>query len=75
MRLRRLYLRFSLGAMKGPQIVELLQALKATIRGKLLIIWDGLAVQRSRLFRDFVESLDGHIQRLERLRATPRDKP
>ena len=29
--------------------------------GKLLIIWDGLPVHRSRLVREFVASLAGHI--------------
>ncbi len=64
----RLYFRFFHGAIKGPQIIEFLKALKATIRGKLLIVWDGLPAHRSRLVRDYVESLDGHIQ-LERLPA------
>ena len=64
----RLYFRFFHGAIKGPQIVEFLKALKDTIGGKLLIIWDGLPAHRSRLVRDYVESLDGQIQ-LERLPA------
>lgn len=64
----RLYFRFFHGAIKAPQIVEFLKALKATIRGKLLIVWDGLPAHRSRLVREYVESLDGHIQ-LERLPA------
>lgn len=64
----RLYFRFFHGAIKGPQIVEFLKALKDTIGGKLLIIWDGLPAHRSRLVRDYVESLEGQIQ-LERLPA------
>ena len=65
----RLYFRFFHGAIKGAQIIEFLKALKATIRGKLLIVWDGLPAHRSGLVRDYVESLpDGHIQ-LERLPA------
>ena len=64
----RLYFRFFHGAIKAPQIVEFLKALKATIRGKLLIVWDGLPAHRSHLVRKYVESLDGHIQ-LERLPA------
>lgn len=64
----RFYFRFFPGAIKGPQIVEYLKALKATIHGKLLIIWDGLPAHRSRVVRDYVESLDGHVQ-LERLPA------
>jgi transposase len=64
----RLYFRFFHGAIKGPQIVEFLKALKDTIGGKLLMIWDGLPAHRSRLVRDYVESLNGQIQ-LERLPA------
>lgn len=64
----RFYFRFFPGAIKGPQIVEYLKALQATLHGKLLIIWDGLPAHRSRVVRDYVESLDGHIQ-LERLPA------
>lgn len=64
----RFYFRFFDGAIKGPQIVAYLKALRATIRGRLLIIWDGLPAHRSRLVRDYVDSLDGHIQ-LERLPA------
>lgn len=64
----RLYFRFFHGAIKGPQIVEFLKALKDTIGGKLLIIWDGLPAHRSRLVRNYVDSLEGQIQ-LERLPA------
>jgi len=64
----RLYFRFFHGTIKGPQIVEFLKALVATVRGKLLIIWDGLPAHRSRVVRDYVESLAGHVQ-IERLPA------
>jgi transposase len=62
----RIYFRFFNGTIKGPQLVEFLKALAATIKGKLLIIWDGLPAHRSRLVRDYVESLHGQIA-LERL--------
>src|SRR6267142_1429477 len=45
----RFYFRFFDGAIKSAQIVEYLKALKATIGGKLLIIWDGLPAHRSRI--------------------------
>lgn len=38
------------------------------IKGKLLIIWDGLPAHRSSVVKNYVESLDGHIV-LERLPA------
>jgi transposase len=62
----QLYFRFFRGAIKAPQLVEFLDALRAQLKGKLLIIWDGLPAHRSRLVRDYVDSLDGHIV-LERL--------
>jgi transposase len=62
------YFRFHAGAIRGPQFVEFLQALTKQIRGKLLVIWDGLPAHRSRVVKDYVESLDGHLV-LERLPA------
>ena len=64
--LLRFFFQIHSGSIKGPQVVEFLKALKGTIRGKLLVIWDGLPAHRSRLVRNYVESLDGHIV-LERL--------
>lgn len=48
--------------------MEFLQALKKQVRGKLLIVWDGLPAHRSRVVKSYVESLDGQIV-LERLPA------
>ena len=56
------YFRLFPGTIKGPQIIEFLKALKHQIKRKLLIVWDGLGVHKSRLVREFVESLNGHIQ-------------
>lgn len=64
----RLYFRFFHGTIKGPQIVEFLKALVATIGGKLLIIWDRLPAHRSRVVRTYIESLGDYLQ-LERLPA------
>lgn len=50
------YFRLFPGTIKGPQLVEFLSALTQQIRGKLLIIWDGLKAHKSRLVRQFVES-------------------
>ena len=58
----RFYFRLFPGTIKGPQIVEFLTALKAQIKRKLLIVWDGLGVHKSRLVREYLESLKGHIQ-------------
>lgn len=62
------YFRFFSGAIRSPQIVAFLQALIRQIDGPILIIWDGLPAHRSKLVRDYVESLGGQIV-LERLPA------
>lgn len=64
----RFYFRFFHGAIRAPQIVQYLQALAQQIKGKLMVIWDGLPAHRSRLVRAFVESLGDRIV-LERLPA------
>lgn len=62
----RIYFRFFRGTIKAVQLIEFLEALCTQIRGRLLIIWDGLPAHRSRLVREYVDALDGHIV-LERL--------
>ena len=57
----RFYFRFFPGAIKAPQIVEFLRALKASIGRKLLIVWDGLRAHRSRLVHQYVASQRGAI--------------
>ena len=64
----RFYFRFFAGSIKAPQLVMFLQALTQQIRGKLLIVWDGLPAHRSRYVRNYVESLGGRLV-LERLPA------
>ena len=49
------------------------RSLTATINRKLLIIWDGLPAHRSRVVRNYVESLDGCIA-LERLLGYARER-
>lgn len=58
----RFYFRLFPGAIKGPQVIEFLRALKAHIKHKLLVIWDGLSAHRSRLVRSYLEALNGAIQ-------------
>lgn len=62
------YFQLRAGAFRGPQFVEFLQALVKQIKGKLLIIWDGLPAHRSRVVTSYVESQGGNIV-LERLPA------
>jgi transposase len=50
------------GSIKKEEIVEFLKALKAHLKQPLLVIWDGLRAHRSRLVREYLDSLAGHIQ-------------
>ena len=50
------------GSIKKEQTVEFLKALKAHLKLSLLVIWDGSRPHRSRLVREYLDSLGGHIQ-------------
>lgn len=50
------------GSIKKEEIVEFLKALKAHLKQPLLVIWDGLKAHRSRLVREYLDGLAGHIQ-------------
>jgi len=65
---RRFYFRLFPGAVKCPQVVELLEALQRQLCQPLLIIWDGLPAHRSRVVREYIEAQDSAIQ-LEQLPA------
>ena len=58
---RRFYFRLFAGTVRGPQAVEFLRALRRQVRGRLLIIWDGLAVHRSRLVCQWAERSGGAL--------------
>ena len=58
---RRFYFRLYPGTVRGPQAVEFLAALRRQVRGRLLIIWDGLAVHRSRVVTRWVEGRRGAV--------------
>lgn len=49
------------GSIKKEEIVEFLKALKAHLKRPLLVIWDGLKAHKSRLVRDYLDTLNGHI--------------
>lgn len=55
------YFRLYPGSVKGPQVVDFLKALGRHIRQPLLIVWDRLPAHRSRLVRDYIESLNGWL--------------
>ncbi len=56
------YFRLYPGTVKSAQVVEFLEALVRHIQGPLMIVWDRLAAHRSGLVRDYLASLQGHIQ-------------
>jgi transposase len=49
------------GAVRGPQVVNFLRHLSRHLRGKLLVIWDGLPSHRSRLVNEYLEKQAGRI--------------
>ncbi len=55
------YFRLFKGSIKSPQVVEFLKRLVRRLPGRLLLIWDGAAIHRSHLVKDFIASLGDHI--------------
>ena len=64
----RFYFQIYAGSIKSPQVVEFLRHLKRHLPGKILVIWDGASIHRSRWVRDYIASTRGHIV-VERLPA------
>lgn len=62
------YFRLYPGSIRAPQVVEFLAHLLRHVRGKVLVIWDGLPVHRSRQVQQFVAAQGGRLQ-VERLPA------
>ena len=56
------YFRLYPGSVKSAQVVDFLRALVRHIHSPLLIVWDRLAAHRSGLVRDYVSSLNGHLE-------------
>jgi len=63
----KLYLQQQDHPFKSVDVVVFLQHLLAQIAGKLLVVWDGAPIHRSRLIKDFLASESGHRLRLEQL--------
>lgn len=57
----RFYFQMHKGSIKGPQVIEFLQHLQRHIAGKMLILWDGAPIHRSRLVKDYLASTRGRI--------------
>lgn len=50
------------GSVKMEEIVEFLEALKAQFRQSLLVVWGRWKTHRSRLLRDYLDTLNGQIR-------------
>ena len=55
------YFQLLKGSVKSEQVITFLKHLRRHLRGKLLILWDGAAIHRSRAVRHYVDSLRGAI--------------
>jgi transposase len=55
------YFRLYPGAIRTPQVLNFLTHLRRQMRGKLLIIWDGLPIHRSRKLQRFMERQRGRM--------------
>jgi transposase len=49
-------------SIRGPHLVVFLEQLQRRVPGKMLILWDRLPAHRSRLVREYVDTLAGRIE-------------
>jgi len=63
---RNFYFQLHAGAIRSAQVIGFLQALHRQVPGKLLLIWDGAPIHRSRVVTDYVQQERGwlHVERL-----------
>jgi transposase len=64
--LKRFCFQIHKGSIKSSQVVEFIKHLQRHLRARLLIIWDGAAIHRSKLVQDYLASTKGRV-RAERL--------
>jgi hypothetical protein len=50
----RLYLMMKERSFKGPDVVQFLQGLLEEIPGKVMVIWDGAPIHRSKAVKEFL---------------------
>ena len=66
--LKSIYFKIHEESIKSAQVIEFLAHLQTHIKGKLLIIWDGLPAHRSKEVKEYLKTTNGRIW-LERLPA------
>jgi hypothetical protein len=65
---KNFYFRLYEGSITSERVIEFLGHLQRHVPGKLLIVWDGASIHRSKLIREYVAGLHGKIW-MERLPA------
>lgn len=60
------YFRLHPGSIRSPQVIEFLQALHRQIPGKILLLWDGAPIHRSKLVTAYLAGQTDwlHVERL-----------
>ena len=63
---RNFYFQLHPGAIKSPQVIGFLRQLHRQLPSRILLIWDGAPVHRSRLVQDFLQENSAwlHVERL-----------
>jgi len=60
--LRRFYFQIQKGSIKSPQVIEFIRHLQRHLPGqRLLLLWDGAPIHRSRLVQDYLASTRGRV--------------
>jgi transposase len=58
---RSFYFKICPGAVRGPFVITFLKHLLRHLRSKLLVVWDGAPIHRSRPVKEFLRSLNGRV--------------
>lgn len=66
--LRRFYFQIHPGSIKSAQVIGFIKHLRRHIRGRMLIIWDGAAIHKSAVVKDYVSTTRGKVM-IEQLPA------
>lgn len=66
--LKSIYFQIHEESVKADQVIEFLEHLQRYVRGKLLVIWDGLPAHRSKKVAEYLKTTNGRVW-VERLPA------
>ena len=64
--LRRFHFQIHKGSLRSEQVVDFIRHLQRHLQQRILLIWDGAAIHRSKLVQDYLASTKGRV-RAERL--------